>query len=81
MASGYAEIASGHSIAKRNSVIEQRRQRAEKRAYKERHAGPVSARSRSSDPLLIFSHAAAKNVTIVGKRRPGLAWTESQAGG
>jgi len=27
-------------------VIEQRRQRAEKRAYKERQAGPVSARSR-----------------------------------
>ena len=34
-----------------NSVIERRRQRAEKRAYKERHAGPVSAQStHSSEP-------------------------------
>ena len=30
-----------------NSVIEQRRQRAEKRAYKERQAGPVSAPERA----------------------------------
>ena len=32
-----------------NSVIEQRRQRAEKRAYRERQAGPVSAPSRPSE--------------------------------
>ena len=34
-----------------NSVIEQRRQRAEKRAYKERQAGPVSARCGGSNIL------------------------------
>ncbi len=46
-----------------NSVIEQRRQRAEKRAYKERQAGPVSAHLRHSS-LTDRGHARLLTVAL-----------------
>src|SRR5271165_124786 len=61
-----------------NSVIEQRRQRAEKRAYKERQAGPVSALNGYSSPaterresMLSGRCGSRRCKSQLGGKRPG----------